>query len=195
VRRRVPVATLIVLSITAIVTGLQFPFPVILATLERRPGALSAGEWWRVITPLFVHADGWTQIAFNFVAIALIGTLVEWIYGPRWWLLFYFVSGVVGEIIALGWQPRGAGASLAGCGVLGALMLWLVLTRHRLPLRSRIGGVAVLGGGVVLSALREIHGPPILMGVCLAMIAQIFRSGLFVKSHSPGISNDCRTQP
>jgi rhomboid protease GluP len=117
---KLPIATTGVLAFTAIITGLQFPFPGILHFLRRSPEALQRHEWWRLITPLFVHAEGWRQIAFVFPPILIVGAIDEHIF-TRWqWLVLYFSSGVVGELAGYAWKPNGAGASVAGAGLLGA---------------------------------------------------------------------------
>ena len=167
-RRRLPITTLTLLAITGLITGLQFVFPEILTALRRNPDALRSGEWWRIITPLFVHAEGWPQILFNFTAIAIVGTIVERIYGSRLWLLFYFAGGLTGEIAGYAWKPYGAGASVAGSGLLGALAAWSV--SRKAPLQPRIGGCLLLLGAVVLTALRDLHGPPILLGAGIAAL-------------------------
>ncbi|HXW55398.1 MAG TPA: rhomboid family intramembrane serine protease [Candidatus Cybelea sp.] len=87
--RRVPVATIAVLATTGVVTSLQCVFHSLLDSLERTPNALARHEWWRLITPLFVHAGGWRQIAFNFPAIFILGSLAERIFTRRQWLLLY----------------------------------------------------------------------------------------------------------
>jgi rhomboid protease GluP len=162
-----PAATISVLLATAAITGLQFPFPAILSAVRRMPGALSRGEWWRLITPLFVHPDGWSQIVFNFVAIAVTGGVVERIFGSRNWLILYFGAGFIGQVAGFAWQPSGAGASVGGCGLLGALAAWLL--RHPMW-RARFGGVVIVVGAAVLTAFRDNHGPPLLAGVCMALI-------------------------
>ena len=167
-KQRIPVATLTLLAITGLITGLQFVFPEILTALRRNPEALRAGEWWRMITPLFVHAEGWRQIAFNFTAIAFVGTIVERIYRSRLWLLFYFAGGLTGEIAGYAWKPYGAGASVAGSGLLGALAAWSI--SRKAPLQPRIGGCLLLLGAVMLTALRDLHGPPILLGAGIAAL-------------------------
>src|SRR5438874_8530661 len=91
-RARLPIATVVVLGITAIATGLQLIFPRILGALRRDPSALAAGEWWRMITPLFVHSDGWVQIILNMVGIAVVGQLVERLFGSWRWLALYFIT-------------------------------------------------------------------------------------------------------
>lgn len=164
-----PWATITVLSVTALLTAAQFVFPALLPAVARQPDALRRHQYWRLVTPLFFHSDGWRQIAFNFPAIALIGYFTERVYGPRIWLACYFVSGFGAELFAYLWQPTGAGASIAGAGLLGALAL-AVLLRSRAP-QPRIGALAVLLGAVVLIAIRDIHGPPVIMGACIGLIA------------------------
>ena len=129
---KLPVATVSILLVTGILTGLQFAFPQILPALMRSPAAVSKHEWWRFVTPLFVHADGWKQIAFVLPAVLVVGTLAERIHGSRQVLLLYFVSGFAGEIVGLAWKPYGAGASVAGAGLLGALAVWM-LARNKTP--------------------------------------------------------------
>jgi hypothetical protein len=68
VPNKLPIATLSILLVTGILTGLQFAFPQVLPALMRTPAAITDREWWRFVTPLFVHADGWKQIAFVFRA-------------------------------------------------------------------------------------------------------------------------------
>ena len=80
-KRGLPAVTLAILAVIAVVTGLQFIFPEELSALRRNPSAISADEWWRLVTPMFVQSDGWPQIIFNFLGIALIGPIVEWIFG------------------------------------------------------------------------------------------------------------------
>ncbi len=214
---RFPIATIVILGITAVATGLQLIYPEVLSALRRNPAALAAGEWWRMVTPLFVHADGWVQILVNLVGIAVIGPLVERLFGSWRWLALYFITGVIAEAISYAWEPYGAGASIALCGLIGGLLVWLF--KNDQPVRTfaslyvvyliaflvgyAIGGflVAVILGGLVgglfsfllrrpgpdrllaqalfgvgmvgavtLTALRDNHGPALLMGAGLAAL-------------------------
>jgi rhomboid protease GluP len=158
-----------VLSITALATAAQFAEPALLPALERTPHALQKGQYWRLFTSLFVHSDGWKQIAFNFPLIAVAGYFAERFFGARLWLVLYFVSGFTAGLIACVWQPTGAGASIAGAGLLGALALF-VLLRARTP-QPKFGALLVLVGVIALTGMRDIHGPPILLGACIALMA------------------------
>ena len=78
--------------------------------LWRDPDALAAGQWWRLVTALFVQNDLWWQIVIVFALIAGIGAFAERVYGPGRWLLLYFGCGVVGQGFGFRWQPYDAGA-------------------------------------------------------------------------------------
>jgi hypothetical protein len=119
---------------------------------------------------LFVHAGGWRPFAFNMATLVLLGSWVERLFGPRRWLLLYFVPGVVGQLAGYAWQPSGAGASVACAGLAGALSTWLLAEGGGWPWRLRVWGGAGLLGASFLTILRDIHGPPILAGAALAIL-------------------------
>ncbi|HTM38653.1 MAG TPA: rhomboid family intramembrane serine protease [Terriglobales bacterium] len=160
-----PRATIGVLVVTGVLTSLQFVYPEIVPLLERTSTAIKEREWWRFITPLFVHPEGWRQIAFNFSSILVLGTLVERLFGACRWLGIYFACGVIGELAGYAWKPVGAGASVAGAGLLGAIAAWLLL-ENRSP-QARIGGVIVLVSGTILTVFRDLHGPPMIVGALM----------------------------
>ncbi len=128
--------------------------------------AIKHHQWWRLVTPLFVHPEGWRQIAFNFSSILVLGLLMEPVLGRWRWLVLYFASGFTGEIAGYLWQPVGGGASVAGAGLLGAVAFWLILENR--STQAAIGGAAILLGGTILIIIRDIHGPPIIVGAFLA---------------------------
>jgi hypothetical protein len=66
-----PVATAAVLMATAVLTVLQFPFPGVRLALWRDPDALAAGQWWRLVTPLFVQDDRVSLLGFGLGALLL----------------------------------------------------------------------------------------------------------------------------
>jgi membrane associated rhomboid family serine protease len=168
--RSIPIATIVVLSLTAIVSIVQFYQPGLLDLLGRRPGALAAREWWRLVTPLFVHSAGWPHLLLNVAWIAFVGTVVERRLGKCRWLILYFAPGSIGEVIALRWKPHGGGASLGGSGLVGALCAWLLVGAAHLPWRIRIWGPLGLAVALVLAFRQEIHGPPMLIGAGLAAL-------------------------
>jgi rhomboid protease GluP len=164
VPRRWPIATVSVLAVTTVLTVLQFPFPRVRLALWRDPHALAAGQWWRLVTPLFVQYDAVWRIVVVFAFIAGIGVLAERVFGHGRWLLLYLGCGVVGQAFGYLWDPPDAGASVAAAGLLGAVAAWLLSPAGPRLARVRVWGVASLVAGIVLTAVADMHGPPLLLG-------------------------------
>ncbi|MEK9164407.1 MAG: rhomboid family intramembrane serine protease [Chloroflexota bacterium] len=88
-----------------------------------------AGEWWRLVTPMFLHA-GLAHIAFNSYALYIFGKQVEALFGHRRFLIIYLLSGIAGSVLSFAMSPSpSVGASGAICGLIGALLIYLY--RHR----------------------------------------------------------------
>jgi len=168
---RLPWLTIAVLALTSAVTAAQFVWPQVLPALRRQPSMLE-GEIWRFITAWLVHDEGARQIVFNLVALAVAGTFVELVLGRFIWIAAYVAGGLAGEIAGIFWQPIGAGNSVAVCGLIGVLASWQ-LRRNGVPLAARlIFPLAAFGGGLVLIANHDIHGPPLLVGGVIGFLGR-----------------------
>jgi membrane associated rhomboid family serine protease len=165
--RRVPVISLVIIGATALVTGLQFVFPEVLTALRRNREALLAGEWWRMVTPLFVQAYGWWHACVNGVAAIIFFPVAERLYGKKLWAL-YFIPGVVGQIFGYWWSPNAAGSSLGIAGVMGGLFAFAVLHRRELSGSAQLFALCGIAGAIALCFSRDIHGPPTVLGILLA---------------------------
>jgi rhomboid protease GluP len=165
-----PIATASVLAVTVVLTVLQFPFPGVRLALWRDPDALAAGQWWRLVTPLFVQYDAWWQIVVVFAVVAGTGLLVERVFGPAHLLLLYFSCGVVGQAFGYRWDPWDAGASVAAFGLLGAVSAWLLSPAGPRQVQVRIWGAVWPLAGVVLTVRGDMHGPPLLLGFGLGAL-------------------------
>lgn len=103
---------------------------------------LRQGEWFRLITPIFLHG-GLLHLASNSYAIYAIGPLVEKLYGSARYLLLYLlagVGGVIGSFIGSRGGSQtvpGVGASGAIFGLFGALLVVGYKYRNELPPRFR----------------------------------------------------------
>ena len=82
------------------------------------------GEYYRIITSLFLHANLW-HLGFNMVSLFLLGTSLEKKIDPLRFLLVYFVGGVIGNLgmflpffspDTIGVGASGAISSLVGLG-------------------------------------------------------------------------------
>ena len=82
------------------------------------------GEWWRLLTSMFLHF-GIIHLAFNMYVLWQIGSLTERLLGHAGFLVSYLLSGLVGALVSLQWNPANvasAGASGAVFGLFGALL-------------------------------------------------------------------------
>lgn len=78
------------------------------------------GQWWRLITPVFVHI-GFMHIFVNGFTLYYIGGAVEQMIGHWRFALIYLLSGLSGNLMsfALGGAAVSAGASTALFGLFG----------------------------------------------------------------------------
>ncbi|WP_214684025.1 rhomboid family intramembrane serine protease [Exiguobacterium sp. s155] len=83
---------------------------------------IEQGEWWRLITPMFLHI-GWFHFAINMFALWSLGPLVERMYGSIRFLIIYLLSGVLATSASFAFSESiSAGASGALFGLVGALL-------------------------------------------------------------------------
>lgn len=93
---------------------------------------LLAGEWWRLLTSGFAHV-GLFHLFGNVVALALLGTLAEAVWGRWRFLLIYLTAGLAAAATAMAIHPlSGAGdvevygsASGGLWGVTVAVLAWM----------------------------------------------------------------------
>ena len=124
--QRPPVVTAVVFVITATTSVLGLLIPGMLAALQRTPQGLH-GDWWRSFTALLVQDGGVVGTLSNLAFLLVMGVVAEQVLGAWRWLVCYFGAGLVGELAGYVWQPRGAGNSVAICGLAGALTVALVV--------------------------------------------------------------------
>ena len=86
--------------------------------------AVADGDWWRLITAAFLHANV-LHIGLNMLAVGWLGAPVERFVGHTRYLALYLVSGLAGSAGALIATPTSptVGASGAIFGILGALLI------------------------------------------------------------------------
>jgi len=80
------------------------------------------GEYWRFITPIFLHADI-THLIVNCYSLYAVGPIVETIYGRTKFLFIYLTAGFFGSLLSFMFSINpSVGASGAIFGLLGALL-------------------------------------------------------------------------
>jgi rhomboid protease GluP len=98
------------------------------------------GQAWRLITSVFLHI-GLIHILANMWALWNLGALAEMIFGPKFYLPIYLLTGIAGNIASLAIHrgAPGAGASGAIFGLAGAMISVLKLAPINAPRNAMRG--------------------------------------------------------
>ena len=107
-------------------------------------------EPWRFITSIFLHG-GFSHILFNMFALALFGMILESIIGSKKFIIVYFASGILANLIAINFYPSSLGASGAIYGILGCLTILrprMVVWVYNLPMPMFVAALVWIGAGV-----------------------------------------------
>ena len=127
--RRYPVVTYGILTLTIVMYllmslngGSQNPFTLV-AFGAKVNEFIALGEWWRLITPIFLHI-GLTHIVFNGLVIYFLGAQLEMLIGHFRYFLLYLFSGVIGNAASFALNNSiSAGASTSIFGLFAATIV------------------------------------------------------------------------
>jgi membrane associated rhomboid family serine protease len=100
----------------------QFLFPILTDAFGLHPAFVVRSFWvWQLATYMFLHG-GLFHILFNMLALWMFGTELERIWGTRYFLKFYFVTGIgAGALTVLvSMLPFGFTRQLFGVNIIGA---------------------------------------------------------------------------
>jgi len=145
-------------------TGQSVPSPFVAAGAAAW-GPFAAGEWWRLLSCVLLHANA-LHVGSNLLALAVLGGVAERAYGHARFLVLFTVAGAFGSLSSLAHQ-----ASLASAGQglnLGSI--------------GASGAVFGVGAAVVVAAVR-MHGllpawrVRALIGATLPLLLSSFAAG------------------
>jgi rhomboid protease GluP len=121
-----PTATYVVLGFTVLIYLLQMAsmaiwgddLPLMLGA--RANELILKGQWWRFITPVFLHGSV-AHIFFNMYALLSLGTFLERQFGRGRFVLLYFLGAFAGNVFSfLLTEGYSVGASTAVFGLVAA---------------------------------------------------------------------------
>lgn len=138
---RPPTATYILIGFTVFTYLLQVlgavflgdsPYGIDFITLfgARISEAILDGQWWRLITPVFLHGSI-GHIFFNMYALFSVGSLLEKHFGHGRFLWLYFLGAFAGNVLSfLFTKGYSVGASTAVFGLIAAEAVFFYQNRE-----------------------------------------------------------------
>jgi len=131
-RLRIPWMTFVLASLVALIYCLQVladhstpkhPYDPVLLALGMKGDAVFAGQWWRLLTAIFVHIDLYHLLS-NLCFLLLFGSIAESVFERAGYLALWLLAGIAGsmsQLLALSPRYYGFGASGVAFGLVGAL--------------------------------------------------------------------------
>ncbi|HYE89880.1 MAG TPA: rhomboid family intramembrane serine protease, partial [Terriglobales bacterium] len=148
--RRLPPVTLgvivVLVAIFALELGLEIldsPEALLLVGALSRD-AVMQGEWWRLVTAVFLHG-GVEHVVGNAIALLVLGMVCEHAFGRVQFAWLFVMSGIAGSVLSMLATPGpSVGASGAIFGLQGAAVVLFRRHRERLLMRDRRIGVVLI---------------------------------------------------
>jgi len=117
---------------------------------------------WRFLTAVFLHG-GLGHLVYNLFALALFGSILEKLIGGRKFLIVFFVTGILANIISVNFYSSSLGASGAIFGIIGALIYvrpMQAVWAFGLPMPIFVAGI-FWGVGDIIGAVGYFSGNPL----------------------------------
>ena len=151
------------------------------------PELVKGGEWWRLVSSVFLHV-AWWHLFFNVFGCYIFGKFVERVAGPSGVLTVFMFSGLCGSIASalLGDYTLSAGASGAVFGLLGAALVLVARLKTAFPPYTRklyifsfayIAAINMIYGLVAPQIDNLAHGGGFVAGVATALLVAPMGAG------------------
>jgi rhomboid protease GluP len=116
---------IIIVYLVQVFSGVHPIYPTGGELLEwgaNRRSETAGGEWWRLVTSMFLHG-GLMHLMLNAFGLLLAAVFIEPIYGRIKLFVIYFVAGIGGSLASIWWYENtvSVGASGAIFGLFGAI--------------------------------------------------------------------------
>jgi len=159
--------------------GLSVPYPL-------TDGSVTGGEWWRLVTPIFMHGS-MMHFFFNSFLLVQLGPLAQQLYGSRLWPI-YLLCGLSGSAASQLTRPTmTVGASGAIMGLIGLLLVNGLRNRSQLGQAMKSMLIRLILYTVILSVVFNIDHRAHAGGFfCGALLAYLIPEG---ETKSPALWN------
>lgn len=98
---------------------------------------IRAGQYWRLVTPIFLHGN-WVHLLVNGFSLLRLGAPMEQIYGRKKYLALFLFAGITGNVLSFELSPLpSVGASGALFGLVGAGLVFPIRFRDLVPAEAR----------------------------------------------------------
>lgn len=112
------------------------------------PVLVARGEWWRLVTAMFLHV-GVLHLALNSFGLYIFGSVVEQALGTARMVTLYLVTGICASAVSFAFGPpavAAVGASGAVFGMLGVSLAYNLRRRSLAMARANVQWALVLIG-------------------------------------------------
>jgi hypothetical protein len=113
--------------------------------------ALYNYEIWRFVTSVFLH-ENIVHLLYNLFALALFGFILEKLIGSKRFLIVFFASGIIANLIAVNFYNSSLGVSGAIYGILGCLAVLrplMMIWAFGFPMPMFIAAIVWVGAGIL----------------------------------------------
>jgi rhomboid protease GluP len=159
--------------------------------------ATVGGQWWRLLTNIFLHG-GLMHLVANMFGLLFVGLILEPIMGRTKYLLLYLLTGILASCASIWWYDAkvSVGASGAIFGLYG-IFLALLLTKVFTPEFAKsflISTLVFVGYNLLMGLAGGIDNAAHIGGLLSGFIAGlIFRMTL--KKQEDGLESNERSDP
>ncbi|RFU67388.1 rhomboid family intramembrane serine protease [Peribacillus saganii] len=117
---------------------------------------IAQGEYWRLITPIFVHSS-FSHLLFNAFSLVIFGPALERITGSFLFSLFFLAAGLAANAATYLIQPltyTHVGASGAIYGILGFFLFLVLLKKDRLSKQNSQTILTLVAVGLIMTFIQ-----------------------------------------
>lgn len=115
------VIQIIVYLLMTLMGGSENPY-VLMAFGAKVNGLVALGQYWRLVTPIFIHI-GIAHLVMNSLFLYYLGNEMERILGSGRFFVIYLLSGIMGNVCSFAFSNAlSAGASTSLFGLFGVIL-------------------------------------------------------------------------